>query len=577
MIKRTPIIKDCFKISCDGLDKVITPEETLKRFQKQLSDSGLKILKEVKRIDNGRLGIPVYFSVCDKDAVNIIGSKKQMGKGASPSQAKASACMELAERFSIFSFKNDKNFFLEATLKDIEQLRYPRISITTFLKSVNDTFTPSSLAKEILNLVPFKWCWAKDLVNKKEILVPFDWFFLINQYNGSAAGNSIEEATVQALCEVIERDVCHKVSSNQLKTPTIDINSIKNPIAKELINKFVSNNIKLILKDYSLNTGIPTVCALAWDPSTFPVKSEIVYTAGTTTNPEKSVIRALTEVAQLAGDFNSASSYEPSGLPKPKTLQEVDYVLADSNIINITELPDISANNLAIEIDNIVKTLKSNCNYDSFLIDITHSKLKIPSVYAIVAGAEFRERSSTKNIALFIAKLLAEKGKLEGLKELSNIVNDAYFIYFFLAKDNFEKGLLNDAHKYFKKALELCTSQEDKPYILSYLGLCLKEMKRYDEAINILKEALQYDPDRPDIYNIIGTCLFYKKEHKEAIEMFLKAVDLNPSSAIDWANIGINYLELGEKEPAIEFLKIALTIDPNLDFAKKKLNFALKN
>ncbi len=576
MIKRIPIIKDCLKISSQGLDKILTPEETLKRFQKRLENSGLKILKEIKRIDNGRLGIPVYFSICDKDALELIGTKKQMGKGATEAQAKASACMELAERFSIFSFKNNDKYFLTARFSEIKASGYPHISIKSILRSVNDESTSIEAAEKILNLIPLKWCWAKDLISQKEILLPFDWFFLINQYNGSSAGNSIEEASVQALCEVIERDVCYKISTKHLETPTIDLKSIKNPIAKELIEKFLTNNIHLVLKDFSLNTGVPTVCALAWDPLTFPIKSEIVYTAGTTTDPEKSVIRALTEVAQLAGDFNSASSYEPSGLPKPQSLEEVSYVLKDQYVIDISQLPNISSNNLATEINSIVTSLKHRCNYDIFLIDITNPTLNIPSVYAIVSGAEFRERSSTKNIALFAAKLLSEKGDIESIIRLSDIVQDAYFIYFFLAKNSYEQGQLKEAIHYFKKALDLCNSSEDLPYVLSYMGLCLKDMKDYENAIKVLKDALKYDPNRPDVYNIIGTCLFYQKRYKEAIEMFLKAVDLNPSSAVDWANIGINYLELGEIEPAIEFLKLALTIDPNLDFAKKRLNIALE-
>ncbi len=61
----------------------------------------------------------------------------------------------------------------------------------------------------------------------------------------------------------------------------------------------------------------------------FPEKSEIVYTAGTTPDPEKALIRAVTEVAQLAGDFNTDSNYIASGLPKPLSMEEVDY-LTDS-------------------------------------------------------------------------------------------------------------------------------------------------------------------------------------------------------------------------------------------------------
>ena len=48
-------------------------------------------------------------------------------------------------------------------------------------------------------------------------------------------------------------------------------------------------------------------------------------------------------------------------------------------------------------------------------------------------------------------------------------------------------------------------------------------------------------------------------------------MDLNPASGIDYANLGVNYNKLGKKEEAIEFLTIALTLDPDLDFARNLL------
>ena len=95
-------------------DKVLNPEETVRRFKEKTKKLNLSILKETKRIDNGRLDIPVFFSVCGHDAKAVTGTNKQMGKGATPEQSEASAVMELAERFSFFSFsKNPENFFTD--------------------------------------------------------------------------------------------------------------------------------------------------------------------------------------------------------------------------------------------------------------------------------------------------------------------------------------------------------------------------------------------------------------------------------------------------------------------------------
>ena len=97
-------LTDAFKQATDDQDKVVQPEETVARVKGKMATMDLKILEQTIRIDNGRLDIPVFFSTCGHDAREVIGTRKQMGKGATPTQAEASAVMELVERFSFFSF-----------------------------------------------------------------------------------------------------------------------------------------------------------------------------------------------------------------------------------------------------------------------------------------------------------------------------------------------------------------------------------------------------------------------------------------------------------------------------------------
>ena len=59
------------------------------------------------RIDSGRLDIPVYLSILGVDARRVVPTHKQMGKGATPVQAEASALMELVERFSFFTYLDE--------------------------------------------------------------------------------------------------------------------------------------------------------------------------------------------------------------------------------------------------------------------------------------------------------------------------------------------------------------------------------------------------------------------------------------------------------------------------------------
>lgn len=96
-------------------DKVMSPKETVATFKEKSARLNLDILSTTRRIDNGRLDIPVFFSECGADAKSVIGTNKQMGKGGTPEQSEASAVMELAERFSFFSFVKNEDNFIDST------------------------------------------------------------------------------------------------------------------------------------------------------------------------------------------------------------------------------------------------------------------------------------------------------------------------------------------------------------------------------------------------------------------------------------------------------------------------------
>ena len=575
MKKKSVVFKDCYKKFTIDQDKAITPEETLKNFYAKVASLDLQILNEVKRIDNGRLDIPVYFSVCGEDAQALTGTKKQMGKGASPIQAEASACMELAERFSFFSYKSNPGNFLNGDYASMVKAGYPVLGLEYLLNSVHDTQSSEELLRQLLENIPMQWAWGTNITKEEDVLIPFSWFFAINEFNGPSAGNTNEEAALQGICEIIERHVCSLINHQKIVTPRINESSVQDSVAKELLSKFNLHNIELYLNDFSLDTGISTVGALAIDRSTFPGKSEIVYTAGTTPDPEKALIRAITEVAQLAGDFNSDSNYVASGLPKPLSMEEVDYVTDAPVSVSVQEMANLSDNNIRVEIENCIASLKK-IGMEILMIDVTHAGLDIPALYTIIPGAHFRERSMIKDVGLFAAKLAVERISdtelLEvKLSQMEKLLPKAYYLEFYRGRNFSDMGFPESALKHFDRALTMHPEKEDLPYVFSYMGSCLKDLGKFDEAIEILYKGLEEDEERPDIHNTLGVCFFKKEEYEKAIKHFQRAVDLNPASGIDYANIGVNYNKLGNKTLAAEYLTLALTLDPTLGFARDLL------
>ena len=570
-MKFTVELKDAPKRYTFDQDKVLAPENTVKRFKDRLKKVNLDILKRTIRIDNGRLDIPIYFSLCGTDAHNIIGTKKQMGKGGTPDQSEASAVMELAERFSFFSFvKNPDNFFTEK----YRNIRDSVLPFELIAKSVHDESGDLAVTRKIFENLPLKWTWAYNLTRKKETLVPFDWFFAINEFNGPSAGNCVEEAVSQGICEIIERHTSSIVSHNQLKVPAIRADSATDSLVIEMIAKYRSVGVKLFVSDFTLDTGIPSVGVLAYDPTTFPHLSEIVWTAGTTPNPQKAFSRALTEVAQLAGDFDTASNYVASGLPKFTNLKDAEYVTNPGKEIDISALPDLSDDNIKVEVENCLAAL-AKIDMEVFLINTIHPDLKIPAFYTIIPGAHFRERALGTSVGMFAAKHIAENRNpheaIVALQKIDKDIPGKYYIKFYLGSCHIDLGEPNSALKYFDDAMNLEPNEQDVPSVYSYMGVALKDLGEYDKALDVLKKGVQLDPERTDIYNLKGFCHFKLKEHEAAIKNFKKVIELDPSSAIDYANIASNYRDMGQTAKAIRYYEMALTLDASIEFAKDNL------
>lgn len=565
-------LKDAFKGYTHDQDKVVSPNETVRRFKEKLKKVRLDILEGTVRIDTERLDIPVYFSLCGKDAEAVTGTKKQMGKGGTPEQAEASAVMELAERFSFFSFsKNPRNFFVE----EYRNLKDRALSFELIARSVHDDSNELDRAKEVFSRLPLKWCRAYNMTRQEEILIPFDWFYTINEYNGPSAGNCVEEALLQGLCEVVERHVSSIISRNELKSPAINLRSLTDTLTLEMIGKYRRAGVRLFISDFSLDTGIPSIGVLAYDPATFPERSEIVWTAGTTPSPHKALSRALTEVAQLAGDFNSKSNYVASGLPKFKTLEEARFAMHGEGETDITRLPDLSDDNMRIEVENCVSAL-SRTGLEVIALDVMHPLLEIPAFYTIIPGAHFRERAAGTGVGMFSAKIISENPNpdraISELKRMDRLLPGKYYLKFFLGTCYLTLDQPAKALSLFEEALRLEPKDQDVPSIYSYLALSLKEMNHFRDAVAALEKAERYDHERTDIYNLMGFCYFKLKEHEKAIECFRKVLELDPGSAIDYANIASNYRDLGKKEEAVTYYRLALELDPTIDFARENLH-----
>jgi ribosomal protein S12 methylthiotransferase accessory factor len=567
---KTLFLNDCYKIFRHDQDKVRNPEETLRWVKGRLHKLRLNVLTETVRIDTGRLGIPVFISLCGDDATRLTGTKKQMGKGATAAQSEASAVMELMERFSFFAFIHQAPF----PLRPYRDMGGQTIPPNLFGRAVYDDSTDPALVQAFLQDCPLRWAPAFNLTHGRPQWVPIDWFYLINEYNGPAAGNTLEEAILQSLCEVVERHVGSIISHDCLATPVINPESLQDPAAVELVRKFQAQGIRLFLRDFSLDTGIPSVGALAYDPGTYPESSEIVFTAGTTSDPEKSVCRALTEIAQLAGDFENRTSYRPT-LPKYASMDEARYLMdGPGALVSIGGLPNLADDNLKVEIERCVGALAA-IGMEVLVVDATHPELGVPTVYTIIPGAHFLDHTRGTDFAQHAARTLVRGLPAEALhgemRRLHDTFGPRYDLSFFLAHSLELQGQPQAALEFFSRALAEHPAPQEIASIYIHMASCRKDLGDYAQALEDLAEAERHNADLKEIYNLRGFCHYQRKEHQLAIEAFERAIELDPGSGIDYANIGSNLRELGHIDEAIKLYRIALELDPDIDFARDNI------
>ena len=566
----TPLtLGDAYKGYTFDLDKLVTPEETIKRVRARLAHLDLRILKETQRIDSGRLDIPVYISLLDTDAMAVMPTRKQMGKGATPAQAEASALMELMERFSFFSYLDEGPLRLTTAA----ELKGQALPFAYLAKSLFDDSPEAGLAASLYDEWPLTFAPATNLTTGKALYLPFHWFYLIEEYNGPAAGNCREEALLQGLCEVVERHVGSVISHERRSTPVIDPATSTDPAVQEMLAKFAKNGIKLFVRDFTLDMGIPSVGVLAYDPSTFPGESELVFTVGTTTSPEKSLSRALTEVAQMAGDFHRRTSYRPT-LPKYATLEEAAYLMTPGPAQPLHTLPDVSHANLAEEIRRSLAALACQ-GLEVLAVETTHPKLGIPAVYVLIPGTHFLERTRGTNVVFHLAKLAAlyapSAAAWEALARLDATFPRRFDVQFFqgITLENLEEP--GAALEHFRAALALDPPAHEVASIFVHLGSCHKDLGEYDEAAAALTRARELNPALKEAHHLLGFCHFKRGEFQDAVHCFEKAIELDPGSAMDYANLGVNLARLGHGKEAAYVLRQALDLDPSLNFVHKVL------
>lgn len=253
-------------------------EETISHFRDHLSRAGFS-LEETHWLNP----IPGVWSVHlrDKDCPLCFSN----GKGASQKAALASALGEYIERLSCNYFFAD--FWLGQPLAEAPFVHYPD---EKWFPIPADNSLPQGLLDQHLieQYDPQQELRASSLVDlqsgnamrgicalpfvrqsdQQTVYIPMNIIGNLYVSNGMSAGNSCDEARVQALAEIFERQIKNRIIANAISLPEIPQAVLSRyPVTESAIAALRQQGLPVMAYDASLGGKYPVICVVLFNPA----------------------------------------------------------------------------------------------------------------------------------------------------------------------------------------------------------------------------------------------------------------------------------------------------------------------
>ena len=379
----------CRKISPETGIRAVMPEETLKRTIPLLEKAGMHPLEDITERDD--VGIPVFSVYRDKTAKGTFGNYN--GKGATKEQAMASAVMESLERYCAEQRDSD-----EVIYGTYEQASHHGLAINPV-----DLILPQRTAMYIEDS-EIAWVEGYEMFRGKPIWVPAceafypyypdgDTQLYGFHTNGIAAGNTMEEAILHALFELVERDAWSIAEFNDYADADVIIDD-PDSIPGQLLKKFSDAGIEIHLKDLTSDIGIPTIGAAADDVRTKDPEM-LTIGVGTHLDPTIAAIRAITEVAQSRATHKHGikvnaelqKKTQEMGYDKIKAVNHTWYAPSKKQK-KLSEFENHATEYVLDDIEAVLGRLME-CDFNIVAcVDLTRPEIGVPVVRMIVPGLE---------------------------------------------------------------------------------------------------------------------------------------------------------------------------------------------
>lgn len=381
-------LKDRRIIHFDTGARTYSKQRTLHKLTALMGSSKvISKLKEVTHYD--RIGIPVFLAIPAPLKSEVLGKSKRIpchwGKGIDYEQAKISALSETIERYSA-KMHGDEGI----VTTEYENIQNYSVSPGEFIHLSEEAYERHSSFTRYNDALKLDWIAGFSLITHRFFFVPANFVFFpyvasngiylsYSDTYGLGAGNTMEEAILTGILELIEADAVTINFRNKIHAPLVDINSIDDAVVNKLLSKFQENAIQIYIQNVTTDIGIHTFQTLLVDEKKNP---SFALGFGASPSPRVAIIRSLVEAAQ-----NRCSQIVFRKLFAEATKKTAyDHILNTSNpTVPFHSFVDLSNKTILGNIRTCLKCLQSAIpNVEVFLINITRKEIAFPVVRVLI-------------------------------------------------------------------------------------------------------------------------------------------------------------------------------------------------
>jgi oxazoline/thiazoline synthase len=402
-----------------GGHRVVSPSETYARLERHISPL-TGAVTSVRRQTTEDNGVAYAYAAGHNFALmqdstfflrkNLRG--RSGGKGRTDLQAKVGAVCEAIERFNGVYRGDEPSRVSAYSALDPSVAVHPEdlLLFSEHQYAMRDRFNQHLASYHVVpeRLDPDKpihWTTAWSLTDERAREVPsaYFWyghpdlmesFFTTTDANGSAAGNTVEEAILQGLMELVERDSVALWWYNRVRRPAVDLDAIADPYVDQVRNYYDTLGRDLWMLDLTSDLGIPAFAGVS-SRRDGPVQ-DLLMGFGAHLDPHTAAMRALTELNQFLPAVNErnpdgTTNYwmdDPDAVQwwTTATLESEPYLLpADAPASRPEDFTQRATQDIAQDVRACVARL-AELGHEVLVVDQTRPDIDLATVKVLAPG-----------------------------------------------------------------------------------------------------------------------------------------------------------------------------------------------